>query len=204
VLYFPTELCGALGVAISRDEGASWQFRPIAGSGLEDIYTSGTTVDSHGNLYFAWRGPGALPYLSTSTDHGATWNPPLMVAPPGVREVRRVAVAVRKRGEVALSYLGTADGAHFNGYITESHNVFTGRPRFWSASVNDCAGWHRLGRLPLRQDQRLPWPADRGRRPTDQVVVTPGGQCPPVVKMIIRLASGYTWDAHAAGKRGNV
>ena len=34
-------LCGALGVAISRDEGASWQFRPIVGSGLEDIYTSG-------------------------------------------------------------------------------------------------------------------------------------------------------------------
>jgi hypothetical protein len=139
VLYFPTELCGALGVAISHDEGASWQFRPIVGSGLEDIYTSGTAADSHGNLYFAWRGPGALPYLSTSTDHGATWNPPLMVAPPGVRAVRRVAVAVRKRGEVALSYLGTTDSAHFNGYITESHNVFTGRPRFWSASVNALA-----------------------------------------------------------------
>jgi hypothetical protein len=139
LLYFPTTLCGALGVAISHDEGASWQFRPIVGSGLEDIYTSGTTVDSRGNLYFAWRGPGDLPYLSTSTDHGASWNPPLMVAPPGVRAVRRVAVAVRKRGEVALSYLGTTDGAHFNGYITESHNVFTGRPRFWSASVNDPA-----------------------------------------------------------------
>ena len=139
MLYFPTELCGALGVAISHDEGASWRFRPIVGSGLEDIYTSGTAADAHGNLYFAWRGPGDLPYLSTSTDHGATWNPPLMVAPPGVRTVRRVAVAVRKRGEVALSYLGTTDGAHFNGFITESHNVFRGRPRFWSASVNDPA-----------------------------------------------------------------
>ena len=62
-----------------------------------------------------------------------------MVAPPGVQAVRRVAVAVRKRGEVALSYLGTTDGAHFNGYITETHNVFTARPRFWSASVNDPA-----------------------------------------------------------------
>src|SRR5262249_54123948 len=28
VLYFPTTLCGALGIAISRDEGATWQFRP--------------------------------------------------------------------------------------------------------------------------------------------------------------------------------
>jgi hypothetical protein len=139
VLYFPTILCGALGVAISHDEGATWQFRPIVASGLQDIYTGGTAADSHGNLYFAWIGPGTLPYLSTSTDHGASWSPPLMVAPPGVQSVRRVAVAVRKRGEVALAYPGTTEGFHFNGYITESRNVLAGRPRFWSASVNDPA-----------------------------------------------------------------
>jgi hypothetical protein len=137
VLYFPTVLCGALGVAISHDEGASWQFRPIVDSGLQDIYTTGTTVDSHGNLYFAYRGPGALPYLTFSTDGAASWSTPIMVAPPGVQAVRRVAVTARRRGEVALSYLGTTDGSHFNGYITQSHNVLTGKPRFWSASVND-------------------------------------------------------------------
>jgi hypothetical protein len=137
VLYFPTILCGTLGVAISRDEGASWQFRPDIASGFQDIYTTGTAADRHGGLYFAYRGPGALPYLTTSRDHGATWSAPTMVAAPGVQSVRRVAVAVRRRGEVALSYLGTTDGAHFNGYITKSHNVFKDRPRFWSASVND-------------------------------------------------------------------
>ena len=61
MLYFPTVLCGALGVAISHDEGASWKFRPIVDTGLEDIYTSWTAADAWGNLYFAWRGPGALP-----------------------------------------------------------------------------------------------------------------------------------------------
>ncbi|HJW69548.1 MAG TPA: sialidase family protein, partial [Candidatus Binatia bacterium] len=137
VLYFPTVLCGALGVAVSRDEGASWQFRPIVDSGLEDIYTTGTTVDSHGNLYFAYRGSDDRPYLTFSTDHGVNWSTPIMVAAPGVRAVRRVAVTARKRGEVALAYLGTTDGAHFNGYITESHNVLSGKPRFWSDSVND-------------------------------------------------------------------
>jgi hypothetical protein len=137
VLYFPTLLCGALGVAISRDEGATWQFRPIVNSGLQDIYTSGTAVDSHGNLYMAWIGPGTLPYLTTSTDRGASWSAPVMVAPSGVVAVRRVAVTVRKRGQVALAYLGTTDGSHFNGYITESPNVLTGRPRFSSAPVND-------------------------------------------------------------------
>ena len=138
-LYFPTTLCGALGVAISHDEGATWRFRPILSSGLEDIYTSGSTVDRHGNIYFAFRGPGSLPYLTISTDHGESWRPPIMVAAPGVSAVRRVAVTARKRGEVALAYLGTTDGAHFNGYITESRNVLRRKPRFWSASVNDPA-----------------------------------------------------------------
>src|SRR5512133_387078 len=137
VLYFPTTICGALGLAISRDEGATWQFSPIDYSGFQDIYTGGTAVDEHGNLYFAWIGPGTLPYLSISTDRGRSWRPPLMVAPPGVQTVRRIAVAARKRGEVALAYPGTSDGARFDGYITASRNVLAGRPRFWSASVND-------------------------------------------------------------------
>jgi hypothetical protein len=136
VLYFPTTLCGSLGVAISRDEGVTWRFRPIVASGFQDIYTTGTAVDSRGDLYFAWRGPGALPYLSTSTNRGVSWRT-IVVAAPAVHAVRRVAVAVRRRGEVALSYLGTSDSAHFDGYITESHNVFAGKPRFWSASIND-------------------------------------------------------------------
>ena len=138
-LYFPTILCGALGAAISHDEGATWRFRPILSSGLQDIYTSGSTVDSHGNLYFAFRGPGSLPYLTISTDRGESWRAPIMVAAPGVSAVRRVAVTARKRGEVALAYLGTTDGSRYNGYITKSHNVLSGKPRFWSAPVNDPA-----------------------------------------------------------------
>ena len=35
VLYFPTTLCGALGIAISPDEGTTWQFRPIVSSGFQ-------------------------------------------------------------------------------------------------------------------------------------------------------------------------
>jgi hypothetical protein len=136
VLYFPTILCGALGIAISRDEGATWQFGSIAGSGLQDIYTSSTAADSRGNLYFAWIGPGTLPYLSVSSDHGESWRTPIMVAPPGVQAVRRVALTARNRGQVALAYLGTTDGAHYDGYITETRNALARRPRFWSASVN--------------------------------------------------------------------
>jgi hypothetical protein len=139
VLYFPTVLCGALGVAISGDEGASWHFRPILDGGLQDVYTHGTAVDAQGNLYIAWIGPGTLPYLIASTDRGASWGTPKMVAAPGVRAARRVAIAARRRGHVALSYLGTTDGTGFDGYITETRNALARRPRFASAPVNDPA-----------------------------------------------------------------
>jgi hypothetical protein len=136
VLYFPVLVCGTLGVAISRDEGASWEFRAGIAASVEDLYTTGSAVDRHGNLFFAYRGPGGLAYLVSSADHGASWSAPAMVAPPGVQGVRRVAVTARGNGEVALAYLGTTDGAHFNGYITQSQNVFAAHPLFWSASVN--------------------------------------------------------------------
>jgi hypothetical protein len=136
VLYFPVLVCGTLGVAISRDEGASWEFRAGIAASVDDLYTTGSAVDRHGNLFFAYRGPGGLAYLVSSADHGASWSAPAMVAPPGVQGVRRVAVTARGNGEVALAYLGTTDGAHFNGYITQSQNVFAAHPLFWSASVN--------------------------------------------------------------------
>jgi cellulase (glycosyl hydrolase family 5)/glycosyl hydrolase family 5 len=135
-LYFPTTLCGTLGLAISRDEGKTWRFRAKIASGLEDIYTTGTAADRHGGLYFAFRGPRDLPYLTTSTDRGRTWSKPRMVGAPGVREVRRVAVAVGRHGEVGLAYAGTTDGMRFNGYITETRNALARRPLFWSASIN--------------------------------------------------------------------
>jgi hypothetical protein len=62
-----------------------------------------------------------------------------MVAPPGVQGVRRVALAARRRGQVAVAYLGTTDGVSFDGYITETRNALSRRPRFWSATVNDPA-----------------------------------------------------------------
>jgi hypothetical protein len=137
VLVFPTIVCGALGAAISRDEGATWQFVSGIASGVEDMMPTSSAVDRAGNVYFAYRGTGGLPYLVTSVDDGAHWGTPLMVAPPGVTSIQRVAVGARKRGAVVLAYLGSSDGTNFNGYMTESVDALSARPRFWTATVND-------------------------------------------------------------------
>jgi hypothetical protein len=148
-LYFTLDLCGNLGISISRDEGATWTRRQIARTTVRDVYTTSVATDSAGDVYVAWlaatgsAGAGVaargLPYLVVSRDHGRTWSRPAMVAAPGVRQALHVAVAAAGRGRVAISYLGsrsTASGAGFSGYITESFDVLARRPILWSAPVN--------------------------------------------------------------------
>ena len=147
-LYFPLNLCGNLGIAISRDEGATWRHRLIAHTTIADVYTTSVATDSSGDIYVAWlastdaqsaaTGRG-LPYLIISRNHGRTWSKPMMLAAPGVRQALHVAITATGTGDIAVAYLGsnsTANTANFSGYITESTDVLAHRPVFLSATVN--------------------------------------------------------------------
>ena len=148
-LYFPLDPCGDLGIAISRDEGGTWQRKMIARTSIRDLYPTSVATDSAGDVYIAWlastraAGPGVsgrgLPFLIFSRDHGRTWSKPMMVGAPGVHQALHVAVTAARAVRVAISYLGSrsdAADAAFSGYITESFDVLAGRPVFWSAAVN--------------------------------------------------------------------
>jgi hypothetical protein len=148
-LYFSLDLCGNLGVAISRDEGATWQRRLIAHTSIRDVYTTSVATDSSGDIYLAWlaatpavratAGRG-LPEVVVSRNHGRTWSHPLMLAAPGVRQALHIAIAATGAGHVAIAYLGTrstSPGANFSGYITESDDLLARRPLFMSAAVNN-------------------------------------------------------------------
>jgi hypothetical protein len=148
-LYMPLDLCGDLGIAISRDEGGTWQRKMIARTDLQDVYTTGTAVDSSGNIYIVWIagtssypaniGHRGLPYLIISRDHGLHWSRPMMVAAPGVRQAEHAAISATGNGRIAIAYDGSdskAPSTSFNGYITETSNALVRRPVFFSASVN--------------------------------------------------------------------
>lgn len=149
-LYFTLDLCGNLGIAISRNEGNSWRRELIAHTSIQDVYTTSVATDRAGDIFVSWVAkPGAsgvdgrgLPYLIYSRDHGRSWSKPLMIAAPGVRQVIHTAVAATADGRVAVSYLGSgslASTAGFSGYITESADVLARRPVFLSAALNDPA-----------------------------------------------------------------
>ena len=64
----------------------------------------------------------------------------MMIAAPGMRQVRHTAITASGTGHIAVAYLGSTDGgARFSGYITESPNALAHRPLFWSAAVNNPA-----------------------------------------------------------------
>jgi hypothetical protein len=143
VLYFPQDVCGQgtrLRLAVSADEGRTWQTRPVFDTTIQDLYPPAIAVDADNDLYLAWKGAGGLPYLTVSRDRGASWSAPLEVGAPGVTEIRRLAVTAREPGHAAISYLGSTDGGTtFNAYITESRDAHAANPTFWSAPVNNPA-----------------------------------------------------------------
>ncbi len=159
-LYFPVYQCGDLSVAISRDEGTTWQLVHVAESPVQDLYISSLAADDQGNLYLAWiagdggagggSAPGApnpategilgegTPMLSLSRDRGATWSAPAALAPPGTGSARHIAVTAEGSGQVAVSFLASADGgSHLNGYLAETPNALAPAPLWWAASLND-------------------------------------------------------------------
>jgi hypothetical protein len=159
-LVFPVYACGQVSVAVSRDEGTTWQWHKVATGDIRDLYITSVDADTAGNLYLAWlQGPpppgiddessplrtdavqgSGLPVLSVSRDGGTRWSAPRVVSPPGVTVAQRIAVTARKPGEVAVSYLGSTDaGATFNGYLTTSSTMLSRQPLLWGAPVNDPA-----------------------------------------------------------------
>lgn len=159
-LYFPIYQCGRLSIAVSRDEGATWQLTPVATTNVQDLYISSVATDRAGTVYLAWIAgtgagggatPGAgpntgaegilgqgLPLLSYSRDAGAHWSAPTVVAPPGLRNGRHIAIAAAGPGVVAISLLANRDGsANLDGYLLESHRATSRQGIWWGASLND-------------------------------------------------------------------
>ena len=159
-IYLPRQYCGAPMLGISHDEGATWTRVDVTG-GKQQIATgpsSGLTmingadpsvaVDRKGNLYYVFvDAKDRLPYLVVSRDGGESWDKPLQIGPPGLKESNLPSIEVGDPGKIAISYMGSENspGAPFNdsyanttwnGYITTSTSALAKDPLFLSARVN--------------------------------------------------------------------
>lgn len=141
----------SLAIAISRDQGSTWNLRDVPNSDLliyrnilqvglvNPNYVIGQPIelDSHGNLIALWPGADDRLRLAWSSDQGETWSTPVVVTSPGIKRVRYCAMASGPDGALAIAYYGTADGKTYHGYIAESLDPTAVYPVFTGGPVND-------------------------------------------------------------------
>ena len=93
VVYLPREFCGTPKLAISKDEGATWNVVTVSkkirsvSQPNEGAAHPSVATDEKGNVYYLWiSAKTRQPYLSVSKDEGATWSKPIKAGPPGIAE----------------------------------------------------------------------------------------------------------------------
>lgn len=160
-VYLPREYCGNPWVAISRDEGTSWETIQISDkiSALNGESDPSVAVDSKGNIFYLWIGDGRMPYLSVSKNDGKSWSKPINVAPPGLREANLPSVAANGKGKIAITYMGSYNSPNnpnvrcggdaepcpgggdyaetsWDGVMTVSADALSKDPTFYTSTVN--------------------------------------------------------------------
>jgi len=114
-VYLPRGYCGRPFVAISDDEGDTWERVQVAGSGIAvgpgpgEEHEASVAIDANGTVYYTWQAADRLPYLAVSRDRGKTWSKPVLISPPGVDEGWDPFIDVGDPGRVAISYVGTVN-----------------------------------------------------------------------------------------------
>lgn len=197
-VYLPKGHCDQPWVAISRDEGRTWERHQVAKNGAADHEMSVAT-DPKGNIYITWIGKAdRLPYLAISKNDGKTWSKPMMIGSPGVNESNLPSLDVGGVGKVAIAYMGTENSpgrnrkgewpnqggcsaitscpsgeeykhTTWNGYMTVSTNALADDPVFYSATVNDK-------RDPIKRGRCGPGRCDTTIYDFIDIVIAPDGQ----------------------------
>ena len=148
-VYLPKEHCERPFLAISKDEGLTWDRVQVSKKVAAWGPDPSVAVDEKGNIYYLFMSDDRLPYLSTSRNGGKTWSKPLMVGFPGITETALPTLDVGAPGKVAMTYYSTDDvkgeiekreypqSVQWDGFITMSADVFDRNPVFYSGPINN-------------------------------------------------------------------
>ncbi len=107
-VLLPKGHCGYPYISISNDAGVTWKRGRVSDRIDMPDNQASITSDAKNNLYYVWYdSEHRLPWLAVSTNHGRTWGDPIMIAPPGVREVQWPTVAAGGKGRITIGFPST-------------------------------------------------------------------------------------------------
>lgn len=206
-LYLARMSCRRPVVAISHDEGSTWDEHVIGPSGWNGYGEMAVAVDGDGVVYGLWISGERLPYLAASRDGGLTWTDPISVAAPGVTEANLPVIEAGAGGRVAIGALVSTDAPEgikaslavqclrapcrdallydtvtWHASLTVTSNALDRDPLFVSAILNDpgqpiLRGECGPGRCKSNGDF-IDLAIDAAGSPWLAFVACPGGECP--------------------------
>jgi hypothetical protein len=123
-VYVPNRNCnGEQGVAVSQNNGVTWTVSHVTGA-ASSTFDPSVAVDASGKAYIGMV-IGGFPYVSTSTDHGATWSTPQDVGiSAGIQNAAFPVMVAGDGGRAAVGFLGAAQGGPATGSDTTSPIVW--------------------------------------------------------------------------------
>jgi hypothetical protein len=159
VVRVPLTTCGRIGIMTSEDHAKTWRWTDVghaasnAGTASKVLTEPGTPPvdnflnglisnvldeDTDGNLYLTW--VDRVVQLAVSKDGGKTWKV-RAVSPPSLR-AQLPSLDARRAGEVALSYVATADPGgtdvshRWKAWMSYSADASASRPVFSSGAIS--------------------------------------------------------------------
>ena len=156
-LFLPKGHCNRPYLARSTDAGTTWTRAPVSDRiDMPDDH-SAVATDRGGAVYYVWYDSKyRLPWLAISRNHGRTFGDPIMIAPPGVREIQFPTVAAGNTGRITVSFVGTTERNQgdltrpWDHYVTASVNALAPNPTFVSNISNKATDPVHRGDCPGR------------------------------------------------------
>ncbi len=120
--YLPNKACGSTAaVAVSTDDGASWQVKSVPGTTPGDSDPA-VGIGANGTTYFGYVGADGQPGVATSRDHGDTWRDLQRVgADLGIKNAVFPTMVAGDDDRASFAYLGTTTGGNY-----QDIDTFTG------------------------------------------------------------------------------
>jgi hypothetical protein len=147
VVYLARGWCLEPYLAISRDEGDTWEQIRLPGPKLAaGAHEANVAIDRAGIIYVTWVDDKRRVVVVRSSDRGKTFSDPVDVMPPGVSQGSLPNIDAGDAGRVALTFVASTslpdapdDGKTWNGYMVAGYGMDTPDPTFHATTINDPA-----------------------------------------------------------------
>ncbi len=155
VVYTPNGSCGGQqGVAVSEDNGLTWDVRTVPDSTPDNGSDPSVAMATDGTVYFGFVDTNGQMKMTKSTDHGVTWSESIDVgAQLGIEWAVFPAVVAGDPDRAAVAFVGSLGDAAGNNY--EDTANFKGEwYLFVSHTYDGGATWTTVNATPFDPVQR--------------------------------------------------